>query len=151
MGVEKILIAKELIDCEKWFKFDFDVPSLGSEEVKDFLNTYIQGLHLTFSMCELTKDSNEFLRANYKGYNESKTGYGMDYDLLWLDTFGKEIVANLHNIPTESIKAVTGATKYLEVTYQIEIDPGVLMLYLEKELRSLNKKLATPVDLSLFR
>ncbi len=150
MGVEKILIAKELIDCEKWFKFDFAVPSLGSEELKDFLNTYIQGLHLAYAINELTEDSNDFLRLAYKGYAESKVDYGMDSNLLWLNTFGKRIVSNLHNLPMESMNFVLESTKYLEKTFIIESNSEILSLNLEKTLCDLNNKLDTPVNTRLF-
>lgn len=150
MGVEKILIAKELIDCETWFKFDFDVPSLGSEEVKNFLNTYIQGLHLAYAINELTEDSNDFLRSAYKGYAESKVDYGMDSNLLWLNTFGKRIVANLHKLPIESMNFVIESTKYLETTFKSESNAEILSLNLEKTLCDLNNKLDNPVNIRLF-
>ena len=108
------LINKDLINCKTWFVFENEVPNLGVPEVIEFLKTYIQGLHLAYSINELTEDSNDFLRLAYKGYAESKVDYGMDSNLLWLNTFGKRIVSNLHNLTMESMNFVLESTKYLE-------------------------------------
>lgn len=144
------LINKDLIDCEKWFVFDIEVPNLGVPEVIVFLKTYIQGLHLAYSINELTEDSNDFLRLSYKGYAESKVDYGLDSNLLWLHTFGKRIVSNLHKLPTESINSIIELTKYLEATFKIESNHEILSLNLEKTLCDLNNKLDKPINTRLF-
>ena len=61
----EFLINKDLIDCEKWFVYEDEVPNFGGEELKDFLNTYIQGLHLAYFTSELTSDSDVFFRKFY--------------------------------------------------------------------------------------
>ena len=44
----EFLINKDLIDCEKWFVYEDEVPNFGGEELKDFLNTYtVSYTHLT--------------------------------------------------------------------------------------------------------
>lgn len=144
------LINKDLINCKTWFVFENEVPNLGVPEVIEFLKTYIQGLHLAYSINELTEDSNDFLRLAYKGYAESKVDYGMDSNLLWLNTFGKRIVSNLHNLPMESMNFVLESTKYLEKTFIIESNSEILSLNLEKTLCDLNNKLDTPVNTRLF-
>lgn len=144
------LINKDLINCKTWFVFENEVPNLGVPEVIEFLKTYIQGLHLAYSINELTEDSNDFLRLAYKGYAESKVEYGMDSNLLWLNTFGKRIVSNLHNLPMESMNFVLESTKYLEKTFIIESNSEILSLNLEKTLCDLNNKLDTPVNTRLF-
>ena len=144
------LIDKDLINCKTWFIFEHEVPNLGSEEVIDFLKTYIQGLHLAYAINELTEDSNDFIRTAYKGYAESKVDYGMDSNLLWLNTFGKRIVANLHKLPMESMNFVIESTKYLETTFKTESNHEILSLNLEKTLCDLNNKLDTPVNTRLF-
>lgn len=144
------LINKDLINCKTWFVFENEVPNLGVPEVIEFLKTYIQGLHLAYSINELTEDSNDFLRLAYKGYAVSKVDYGMDSNLLWLNTFGKRIVSNLHNLPMESMNFVLESTKYLEKTFIIESNSEILSLNLEKTLCDLNNKLDTPVNTRLF-
>ena len=144
------LINKDLINCKTWFVFENEVPNLGVPEVIEFLKTYIQGLHLAYSINELTEDSNDFLRLAYKGYAESKVDYGMDSNLLWLNTFGKRIVSNLHNLTMESMNFVLESTKYLEKTFIIESNSEILSLNLEKTLCDLNNKLDTPVNTRLF-
>lgn len=144
------LINKDLIYCEKWFVFDNEVMNLGVPEVIGFLKTYIQGLHLAYSINELTEDSNAFLRLAYKGYAESKVDYGMDSNLLWLHTFGKRIVSNLHKLPTDSFNYVIESTNYLEKTFLIESNSEILSLNLEKTLCDLNNKLDNPVNTRLF-
>ena len=144
------LINKDLINCKTWFVFENEVPNLGVPEVIEFLKTYIQGLHLAYSINELTEDSNDFLRLAYKGYAESKVDFGMDSNLLWLNTFGKRIVSNLHNLTMESMNFVLESTKYLEKTFIIESNSEILSLNLEKTLCDLNNKLDTPVNTRLF-
>lgn len=145
----EFLINKDLIDCEKWFVYEAEVPNFGGVELKDFLNTYIQGLHLAYFTSDLTEDSDVFFRKFYKDY-QPKKDYGMDYDLVWLNTFGKKIILELHKLPNAAIKDVLYETRGLEVSFQLESYSEILMALMINALLDLNKKLEKPINVSVL-
>lgn len=145
----EFLINKDLIDCEKLFVYEAELPNFGVVELKDFLNTYILGLHLAYFTSDLTENSDVFFRKFYKDY-QPKKDYGMDYDLVWLNTFGKKIILELHKLPNAAIKNVLYETRGLEVSFQLESYSEILMALMINALLDLNKKLDNPVNVSVL-
>lgn len=146
-----LLIDKDLINAKKWLKMPSGSPVQGSKEVNDLVKMYIQGLHLSFSLVELTEDKDVFAKLAYQGERAPDGGFYIDDALIiWLTAFGFDMIKEHYELPKAAMNDVNETIYYLESCFEKEDNPDVMMDNLQKSILNLNKYKNRNIKISDF-
>lgn len=144
-----LLFERNLINAKKWLKMPSGSPVQGSKEVNDLVKMYIQGLHLSFSLDELTEDKDVFAKLAYKGDFAPDGGFYIDDALiLWLKAFGFEMIKDHYELPKAAMNDVTETIYSLEKYFETETNPDVMMDSIQKAILNLNKYKKKTIQIS---
>lgn len=146
-----LLIDKDLINAKKWLKIPSGSPVQGSKEVNELVKMYIQGLHLSFSLVDLTEDKDVFAKLTYQGDRTPDGGfYSDDVYILWLTAFGFDMIKYLYDLPKGALNDVNETIYSLERYFETETNNDILMDNLQKSIFNLNKYKNKHINISDF-